>query len=94
MWNEEPKVISEDPKTKIKKYQERLPKCCYVVPILYEGMFNTSIISSILDELKITGSKASPGFMNPEGIVIYHKAGNCYFKKTILNDEKGKDEIK
>jgi hypothetical protein len=92
LYNEEPKLISIDPK--IEKYQERLPKCCYLVPILYEGIFNTSIISSILDELRIAGSKASPNFMNPEGVVIYHKAGNCYFKKTIENDEKGKDEIK
>jgi len=30
--------------------------------------------------------------MNPEGIVIYHTAGNLYFKKTIENDKKGKDE--
>jgi len=92
MWNEEPKLISIDPKTKVEKYQEKLPKCCYLVPILYEGMFNTSIISSVLDELKITGSKASPQFMKPEGIIIYHKAGNLYFKKTIENDEKGKEE--
>jgi len=72
--------------------QEYCPECCYVVPILYEGMFNTSIISSVLDELKIAGSKASIGFMKPEGIVIYHKQGNVYFKKTIENDEKGKNE--
>jgi hypothetical protein len=92
LYNEEPKLISIDNKTKIEKYQERLPKCCYLVPILYEGIFNTSIIQSVLDELKIKGSMASPNFMNPEGIVIYHKAGNVYFKKTILNDEKGKSE--
>jgi hypothetical protein len=90
MYNEEPKVISIDPKTKVEKYQERTPACCYIVPILYEGMFNTSIIQSVLDELKIKGSYASHGFMNPEGIIIYHKAGNYYFKKTILNDEIGK----
>jgi len=77
---------------KLKEKQEYCPECCYVVPILYEGMFNTSIISSILDELRITGSKASPNFMKPEGIVIYHKQGNIYFKKTIENDEKGKNE--
>jgi hypothetical protein len=62
------------------------------VPILYEGMFNTSIISSVLDELRITGSKASLEFMQPEGIVIYHKAGNLYFKKTLEGDEKGKEQ--
>ena len=74
----------------LKEKQEYCPECCYVVPILYEGMFNTSIIQSILDELKIKGSYASPNFMKPEGIVIYHKQGNIYFKKTIENDEKGK----
>jgi hypothetical protein len=92
MWNEEPKLISIDPKTKIEKYQEELPKCCYVVPILYEGMFEMCQIEGQLDILKTEGSKASAGFMNPEGIVIYHKAGGYYFKKTILDDEKGKEQ--
>lgn len=68
------------------------PLCCRVVPILYKGIFNTSIIQSVLDELKISGSRAVNGFMNPEGIIIYHTAGNLYFKKTIINDEKGKEE--
>jgi len=72
--------------------QEYCPECCFVVPILYKGMFNTSIIQSILDELKIKGSSASQGFMKPEGIIIYHLAGGYYFKKTIENDEKGKEQ--
>lgn len=80
----------KDKNITLKEKQEYCPECCYVVPILYEGMFNTSIISSILDELKIKGSMVSPNFMNPEGIIIYHKRGNLYFKKTIENDEKGK----
>jgi len=92
LYDKIPIIISIDLKTKIEKYQELLPKCCHLVPILYEGMFNTSIIQSVLDELKITGSKANPSFMKPEGIVIYHKQGNLYFKKTIENDEKGKNE--
>jgi hypothetical protein len=92
MYNEEPKVINIDPKTKVEKYQERAPACCYIVPILYEGMFNTDIIESQLNHLKEVGSYASHGFMKPEGIIIYHKAGGYYFKKTIENDEKGKDQ--
>jgi len=28
--------------------------------------------------------------MNPEGIVIYHVAGNLYFKKTIVGDDQPK----
>jgi hypothetical protein len=78
----------------LKEKQEYCPICCYVVPILYEGLFDTTVIDGALVTLKINGSMASPDFMNPEGIVIYHKAGNVYFKKTILNDEKGKSEDK
>jgi hypothetical protein len=94
MWNEEPKLISIDPKTKVVKYQEKLPQCCYLVPILYIGLFDTIVIDGALTTLKFYGSKASPGFLKPEGIVIYHKQGNVYFKKTIENDEKGKNEEK
>lgn len=37
--------------------------------------------------LKVAGSVAAPGFMNPEGIVIFHE-GTMY-KKTFKHD-KGK----
>lgn len=85
-------------KQKINKNIEFCPECCYVVPILYEGRwteYTPSTVIYIIDEqlemLKISGSIASPGFMKPEGIVIYHTAGNYYFKKTIENDEKWKN---
>lgn len=45
-------------------------------------------------ELEINGSYASLGFMEPEGIVIFHAAGNVRFKKTIKNDEIPKSLIK
>jgi hypothetical protein len=45
-----------------------------------------------LNFLKEVGSMAAHGFMNPEGIIIYHIAGGYYFKKTIENDEKGKEQ--
>ncbi|HUW05945.1 MAG TPA: RNA ligase family protein [Williamwhitmania sp.] len=66
------------------------PSCCHVVPVLYSGMFDTRVIRNVLDDLKHTGSHASKGFMKPEGVVIYHTAGNLYFKKTIEGDEKPK----
>ncbi len=66
------------------------PTCCYVVPILYKGVFDTNIIESILQKLDMFGSMASPGFLRPEGIVIYHSHSNTLFKKTIKNDDKGK----
>jgi len=53
-------------------------------------MFDTEIIDEVLDELRKTGSKASTGFMNPEGIVVYHTAGQMSFKKTLKDDEKPK----
>jgi hypothetical protein len=69
------------------------PACCYVVPILYQGEFNTATIEGILFALKCTGSKAAPGFMHPEGIVIFHTASGYLFKKTIEKDELHKGEI-
>lgn len=66
------------------------PKCCHVVPVLYEGMFNTDEIQHTLEHLAIQGSQAAPGFMKPEGIVIFHKAANMLFKKTIEKDEEPK----
>lgn len=66
------------------------PSCCHIVPILYIGEFDTDSINECLFKLIADGSRAAPGFMNPEGIVIYHKHSNTLFKKTIKNDDKGK----
>jgi hypothetical protein len=69
---------------------DQRPACCGVVPILYTGPFDTAKVDEILAELAIHGSYASPGFMNPEGVVVFHTAGSYLFKKTIKNDEKPK----
>ena len=37
--------------------------------------------------LKERGSQAAPGFMDPEGIIVYHTAANQYFKQTFDFDE-------
>jgi hypothetical protein len=66
------------------------PKCCSVVPVLYEGMFDTFLIDGIIKTMKEQGSIAVKGFMKPEGVVIYHKTLNGYFKKTIEKDEEWK----
>lgn len=70
------------------------PKCCEVVPVLYTGIFDTVTISACLEALKVSGSLASPGFMKPEGVVIYHTQGRLLFKKTIEKDEEPKSGIK
>jgi hypothetical protein len=73
---------------------ENIPSCCYVVPELYRGDFDTNAIEQVLSQLADYGSVASPGFMNPEGIVIYHTAAGVGFKKTIKNDDVPKTKVK
>lgn len=67
-------------------YQEVLPLCIGIVPILYQGMFTTDACEAALSDLRTNGSKAAPGFMKPEGIVVFHIAGNVGFKKTLDGD--------
>jgi len=81
----------EDRQKNLSEKQSYCPECCHVVPILYAGTFSEESINKTLIDLQTFGSIASWGFMNPEGIVIYHTAGNVLFKKTIENDEGGKN---
>jgi len=76
---------------RIEKWQDVLPPCCGLVPVLYRGEFDTAQIGACLDLLASDGSRAAPGFKNPEGVVVFHVAGNVGFKKTLGNDgAKGK----
>lgn len=68
------------------------PACCHVVPVLHEGIFSTEMTYAVLELLKQSGSMAAPGFMKPEGVVVYHIAGNVGFKKTIERDEEPKSK--
>lgn len=71
--------------------KEDRPACCGVVPTLYSGTFNSPMIMQVLSDLQHEGSQAAPGFMKPEGIVIFHSGAGYLFKKTIEKDE-GKEE--
>lgn len=66
------------------------PACCSVVPVLYEGIFSTEKVEEWVLTLRVEGSRAVPGFMNPEGVVVYHVAAGTYFKKTLEKDEEPK----
>ena len=66
------------------------PACCSVVPVVHSGIFDTAQVVGALDMLWTNGSFAAPGFMRPEGIVVYHHATKQYFKKTLEKDEKPK----
>lgn len=82
--DEPQRIVTQDPR--IEKWQQRLPECCHLVPILYAGDFDMDMINLTLFHLSESGSRAAPGFMNPEGVVIYHTAANMAFKKTLGND--------
>jgi hypothetical protein len=69
------------------------PWCCSVVPVLYHGSLDESGIDTVLDSLIHTGSVAVPGFMDPEGIVIYHSASRSMYKRTCKQDSVPKSEI-
>jgi len=78
----------------VTKWQDPMmrPTCCDIVPVLGHYTFDTNFIDATLQALKLNGSMASPGFMNPEGIVIFHTATSTMYKKTLQDDEKYKGE--
>lgn len=61
-----------------------------VVPILYQGPLAADPIHDAIDLLDDEGSVASPGFMRPEGIVIWHHAGRQLYKATLEGDSEPK----
>lgn len=72
------------------------------VPVLYRGSWHLERLSTLdhgmwapdwaLNMLATAGSAAAPGFMDPEGIVVFHEASGQLFKATIKGDEKPKGE--
>jgi hypothetical protein len=70
--------------------QQWAPKCCHVVPVLYRGEFSTLAAESWIVQLRYDGSVAAPGFMNPEGLIVFHSASGTLFKKTLDKDEQPK----
>lgn len=66
------------------------PACCHVVPELARGMDIRSATEDALALLRRCGSQAAPGFMKPEGVVIFHSAASQLFKVTLEKDEAPK----
>ena len=69
------------------RIQDVLPPCCRLVPVLYQGPFDTAMVDRCLERLRLNGSVAAPGFKNPEGVVVFHTSGNVGFKKTLDKDD-------
>lgn len=66
------------------------PSCCGVVPILEMG--DLSCVDSAVQQLRDKGSVAAPGFMFPEGVVIYHTSSRSMFKVTLEKDDEAKGQ--
>lgn len=70
-----------------------LPDGVYTVPaFVLNGYLDNPGESALvaMNRLKEEGSLAAPGYDNPEGIVMYHRASDTGFKKTFDYDEAGK----
>lgn len=68
------------------------PACCHVVPVLYTGPFDLDEVENVAARLRREGSAAAPGFMKPEGVVVFHTAANMTFKQTLEDDDVPKSK--
>jgi hypothetical protein len=68
------------------RWSSERPACCHVVPVLYAGQFTTTAVDDALSALEARGSVAAPGFMQPEGLVVYVTAARALYKATLGGD--------
>lgn len=69
------------------------PECCETVFTFLDDEYAhhpDGIARGIMNKLEREGSSHVPGFMNPEGIVMFHRKSGTAFKKTFDYDELGK----
>jgi hypothetical protein len=74
---------------------ERRPACCGVVPVMAKCSMReaSAAIDAAMASLALNGSLIVPGFMKPEGIVIFSEASGTYFKMTFDGDgHKGEEK--
>lgn len=73
----------------VRRWGDIRPTCCDVVPVLCSSdRFDTYMVERVMDDLMDNGSYAAPGYMDPEGVIVYHTASNTYFKRTLDGDAK------
>ncbi len=58
-----------------------------IVPVLDTYTFDTQRVRDALWALEEHGSQAAPGFMRPEGVIVFHSAAGQVFKSLIENDD-------
>jgi len=74
------------------KYQKPEGLAIGTVPVLYEGVNESSEIRATLNRLRDHGSVAAPGFMNPEGVCVFHTTLRTVSKVTLDKNDAGKWE--
>jgi hypothetical protein len=68
---------------------ETLPACCFQVPVIYTGDFDTAAVDRCMDNLLKFGSYASGnGYPNPEGVIVYLSQARSLFKQTFDDNHK------
>lgn len=77
----------------LKKYPLPPPSCCSVVPLLWRGPIRELNVDFLCQVLRDRGSYAVEGYMNPEGIVIFHTATGTLAKVTLENDDTPKSLV-
>jgi len=65
--------------------RDNIPTCCNVVPTIAANTEEVGTVYDALYQLAAGGSLAAPGYMRPEGIIIYSHAAKSYHK--ILLDK-------
>jgi hypothetical protein len=73
----------------VSRWGDARPACCHVVPVITSAN-NFSVAEPALQALRDHGSYAAPGFMKPEGIVLFHTQSNLLFKVTLEKDHEWK----
>lgn len=72
---------------------EALPQNMDVAPVLCRmDNFSSVNICYQMDVLRVEGSRIVPGFMNPEGVVVYHARSGQLFKLTFEAGPKGQKD--
>lgn len=71
-------------------WSETRPACCHVVPQIMRGIGVDRAVEAALAFLREHGSLAAPGFMRPEGVVVFHTASRGLYKVTLERDEERK----
>ena len=88
-WVRDPGAEERPP---LAEKQQYAPACCHVVPIITQGVGIDLAVERAIYALRHGGSVAAPGFMKPEGVVVFHTHARTLFKVTLERDQEHKSE--